>query len=112
MIRRRVADFLASHGIAEPVSGDAVLVAAELASNAIEHGSREGDSVEIDCEVIGGRLRIRVLDAARGSAPVRLGADAQRVRGRGLAIVERLTLGWSERIRDGRREVSAELPIA
>lgn len=108
-IREQLSAFLTAHGIEETHCFDALLVASELAANAVEHGSQPGDVVEILCEVRGDEVWIRVLDCARGSIPVSLSPDPTRAHGRGLAIVERLSLSWSETIRNGRREVSARL---
>ena len=109
VLRRELSSFLTAHGLDETRRFETLLVASELAANAVEHASRPGDSVEIGCEVRGDEIWIRVLDCARGSIPVELSPDAMRSRGRGLAIVERIAGGWSESIRDGRREVRARL---
>lgn len=56
-------------------------------------------------------VRICVRDRIRsGSIPAALTSDEQRGNGRGLQIVSRLA-EWSERVIDGRREVSAELSL-
>jgi anti-sigma regulatory factor (Ser/Thr protein kinase) len=90
---------------------EALLVASELVTNAVCHGSDAGDQIEMDVRLEGRRLRIEVTDAARGpSAPVALDSDAQQMSGRGLAMVEWLA-DWSERIVDGRREVRADLTL-
>lgn len=51
-LRRRVNELLVSAGIAESNRRDALLVANELAANAIEHGSRT-DEIEIQCSLDG-----------------------------------------------------------
>jgi anti-sigma regulatory factor (Ser/Thr protein kinase) len=90
---------------------EALLVASELVTNAISHGSRPGDSIGVQYKLEADRLSIVVRDAARARrAPVSLTADEHRPAGRGLNIVERLA-EWSERIVDGRREVRAELTL-
>jgi anti-sigma regulatory factor (Ser/Thr protein kinase) len=86
-----------------------LLVASELVTNAIRHGSADGDEVGIVYEIKGSRLCICVSDAARGSSvPVQLSTDEQRLTGRGLQLVAQLA-DWSERIVNGRREVRAEI---
>ena len=94
----------------EPRS-EALLVVSELVTNAITHGSRDGDLIGVDFTIRGGRLCICVQDAARGDAvPLARTADEQRPAGRGLNIVERLAQ-WSERVVDGKREVRAEMRL-
>lgn len=90
---------------------EALLVASELVTNAVAHGSRPGDAIGLDVTLDGAVLRIAVSDAARGrTTPIALTRDEQRPTGRGLALVDWLA-GWSERIVDGRREVTAELSL-
>lgn len=90
---------------------DALLVASELVTNAVRHGSRPGDQISVEFQLEGSRLTIRVRDAAHArTIPVALTPDQHRVGGRGLAIVDRLA-EWSEQIVHGRREVSAELTL-
>ncbi len=98
-------------GIEHARRADALLVTSELVTNAITHGSGPGDWISVALRLEMGRLRIRVLDGARGrTVPVALTPDEQRPGGRGLSIVDRLA-EWSERIVDGRREVCAELTL-
>lgn len=88
---------------------EALLVTSELVTNAVCHGSRAGDRIFVSFTFGQGRLRIRVRDAARGRGlPVQLTPHEERPAGRGLSIVAHLA-EWSERVIDGRREVSAEL---
>ena len=98
-------------GVDEGRRFEALLVASELVTNAVAHGSKKGDEIGVEVSVEGGRIRIGVRDAAHGrTAPVSLTPDQQRPTGRGLAIVERFA-EWDERIVDGRREVRAELTL-
>jgi anti-sigma regulatory factor (Ser/Thr protein kinase) len=96
----------------EPERGfEALLVASELVTNAVMHGSGPGDEISVDVALDGALLRIAVSDAARGGGtPVALTRDEQRPTGRGLAVVDWLAR-WSERVVDGRREVTAELSL-
>jgi anti-sigma regulatory factor (Ser/Thr protein kinase) len=90
---------------------EALLVASELVTNAVTHGSKPGDEIRMDVTLDGTLLRIAVRDAARGrGTPVALTRDEQRPAGRGLALVDWLAR-WSERVVDGRREVTAELSL-
>ena len=111
-VRRVLASFLTEFGLDGRRRHEALLVTNELAANAIEHGSTSEDQVEITITIGPRLLVIRVLDPARTAArPTRLEPDAWRESGRGMVIVEQLA-SWSERLKGGRREVKARLPLA
>ena len=73
------------------IETDAVaLVASELASNAVQHGrSRFTVTLRDD----GGRVRVEVTDFGAG-VPAPVAAAPGAVRGRGLRIVEALSIAW------------------
>lgn len=98
-------------GSGDPLAQELQLVVSELVSNAIEHGSGEGDTVELELSRRGDCVLVVVRDPARnrGSVPVVLTPDGDRVRGRGLHVVDGIATDWGERIAGGRREVWAEL---
>src|ERR1700751_2364867 len=84
---------------------DALLVTSELVTNAIRHGSGQGDRVEVEFQLVHHRFSLCVRDAGRGRPlprPRALGTEGTT--GRGLAIVSRLAR-WSEHEVSGRREV-------
>ena len=84
-----------------------LLLVSELVTNAIQHGSSQGDQIEVSWTISNGTLRLAVVDAARGSdAPVALTPSEDRVHGRGLHVVDQLADRWEERIVGGRRQVS------
>jgi hypothetical protein len=57
-------------------------------------------------------LRLAVLDEARSPTIATAYAPrAERVRGRGLQVVDRLTDSWSETIIGGRRRITARLTL-
>ena len=110
-LRRLLIRFLTDNAVTREQQQSALLVATELAANAIEHASRQDDELDITVVFEPHSLLIRVLDPARtGTAPVPLDADESSESGRGMLIVSRLAR-WSERQHEGRREVSAELPL-
>src|SRR5579859_4152226 len=47
---------------------DALLVASELVSNAISHGSRQGDEIDVQFTLVGSTLLLCVVDSARADA--------------------------------------------
>jgi anti-sigma regulatory factor (Ser/Thr protein kinase) len=111
--RRRLADKLDDAGIPPALRHDALLLASELVANAIQHGSREGDEVELCCGILINRIVISVRDPARsGGAPVPRAPDHERPAGRGLQIVDRLADSWVSRTIDGRREVTFTLQVS
>jgi anti-sigma regulatory factor (Ser/Thr protein kinase) len=90
---------------------DALLVASELVSNAISHGSRQGDEIDVRFSLTGSTLVLCVVDSARADAVPHLRRrDPTRAAGRGMEIIGRLGR-WSERMVDGRRAVQAELDL-
>jgi anti-sigma regulatory factor (Ser/Thr protein kinase) len=110
-IRRLLTAFLIEHGLDDRRRSEALLIVHELAANAIEHGSRDEDRVEVTVTVEAESLLIRVLDSARTAArPVQVEQDECRETGRGMLIVEQLA-NWSEQLKGGRREVTAQLPL-
>ena len=109
--RRLLAQVLDATGVGGEPRSHALLVASELVTNAISHGSRASDEISVEFAVQPRRVRICVRDPIRGgSALVALSPDEHRPTGRGLQIVEQLA-EWSERVVDGRREVRAELVL-
>jgi anti-sigma regulatory factor (Ser/Thr protein kinase) len=67
-IRRLLTAFLTEHSLDEQRRRDALLIVDELAANAIEHGSRDEDRLEVTVTVGAESLLIRVLDHARTAA--------------------------------------------
>ena len=87
---------------------DAVLVASELAANAIRHGA---PPVTLIVDITGATVRIEVRDHGRATEPSALPPSSSAGSGRGLALVQQLALdhGWA-RGHDG-TTVWAELPL-
>lgn len=108
-IRAQLGAFLDEQAVGDKLFFEALLVAHELAANAIEHGSGPWDEIELRVALERERLCITAIDEAkRASIPVALSPDARRERGRGLQVVGRLA-DWSEHLEAGRRHVRAEL---
>ena len=109
--RKLLRGALCDRGIEELRVQDVLLVTSELVGNAVRHGSRIGDRVEVEFSLVDNRLSLCVRDAGRaGAAPQVLALGAEGTTGRGLAIVSRLAR-WSERVVGGRREVRAEMDL-
>jgi anti-sigma regulatory factor (Ser/Thr protein kinase) len=109
--RGLLAQILDVAGVRDEPRSHALLIASELVTNAISHGSHDGDEIAVEFAVESRRVRICVRDPMRGnSAVMALTPDERRPTGRGLQIVEQLA-DWSEGVVDGRREVRAELAL-
>jgi anti-sigma regulatory factor (Ser/Thr protein kinase) len=90
-IRVQLGRFPHRNAIGGDVHSDALLIAHELAANAVQHGSAPGDEIELHAEILPRRLYLTVSDRARRrSAPVALTPDDTRKDGRGLQIVAEL----------------------
>ena len=110
--RRALARPLDAAALPDDVVADISLLAGELVTNAIQHGSRPGDTIRLRAERRGACLRIAVDDAARGaSVPQVLSQDTQRTGGRGLGIIDRIADRWGEQIVGGRNEVWFEIEL-
>jgi anti-sigma regulatory factor (Ser/Thr protein kinase) len=110
--RAAVGQQLEAQAVPENTQRAVLLVVSELVSNAVVHGSLEGDEVGVMCSVGRGLVRITVSDAARTPTyPEMRPPDTRRSAGRGLQLVDRHASCWTERIVNGRREVVAELPL-
>jgi anti-sigma regulatory factor (Ser/Thr protein kinase) len=87
------------------LADDLTLVVTELVTNALRHGvSARGTGEDVDIELFGTdrRLMCAVSDPS-DEVPVRMTPDVARSSGRGLQIVEALSMywGWTALQRDG-----------
>lgn len=78
--------------------GDVVLAVHEAVGNAIEHGSRPGEPVDVDITVTRAAARVRVADRGRpGARPPEgdpVAPPPECMRGRGRVIMARLADRW------------------
>ena len=104
--RKTVGDQLWAWGLSQLVD-DAELITSELVTNAIEHGTGQ---IELRMYALPDRVRISVLDEDVNSIPqVALNRGLQ-IGGRGLSLVEQISLAWGHEIGQNGKEVWAELP--
>lgn len=109
--RRVVRDLLTSWGVPEDPRDDAILVTSELVTNALVHAA--GDRIACRLHGTADRIRIEVEDQEGGPAlPAARHARPDDQHGRGLFLVEALSLDWGVTPVSGRpaRVVWAELP--
>jgi anti-sigma regulatory factor (Ser/Thr protein kinase) len=92
----------------ETLDGAAIVVT-ELVTNALVHGD-DGGPITIEVRLLDGAVVIAVVDGVPGIPRQReAGLDAEN--GRGLAIVEQLSLRWGVEQVAARKRVYAELPV-
>jgi serine phosphatase RsbU (regulator of sigma subunit)/anti-sigma regulatory factor (Ser/Thr protein kinase) len=89
----------------EHLADDALLVASELATNAVLHG---GGVVEVEVRPVNGGVRMEIRDRSR-VAPVLPAASEQSMTGRGLRLVEAVATKWGVDPRTGGKTVWAEI---
>ena len=107
--RAHVADDLGRRGVPDAAADDVILVASELAANAIRHGS---PPALLRLEYADGRVRVTVSNHGGSPDPRIVDAAADAGSGRGLAMVQAIAdeVGWQ---RDGDRlDVWAELAVS
>ena len=70
------------------------LLLSELVANAVEHAQAPRDRwIQVRCGVVAGHLLVEVDDAGR-NMPVVRDVDEHHIRGRGLALVDALSVTW------------------
>jgi serine/threonine-protein kinase RsbW len=95
-VRHALAGWLAHQGASTNTLHDARLVATELVSNALRHASPlANDTILVRWERDRDDLVLSVCDGGGSTEPRIVTADYDADRGRGLAIVESLSLRWS-----------------
>ncbi|MGH3168826.1 MAG: ATP-binding protein [Trebonia sp.] len=93
--RRRLIGDLADSGVSEGVACDAGLVVSELISNALRHATPlAGNSVMVSWELRADSITIAVTDAGAETAPRVHRPTGSSLGGRGLGIVDRLSIQW------------------
>jgi GAF domain-containing protein/anti-sigma regulatory factor (Ser/Thr protein kinase) len=96
--RRFVIETLRDGGLLE-LADDAVLAVSELVTNAVLHG---GPPVELRLKPFPGGIRVEVRDGSR-ITPVRPFATTDTMTGRGIALVEAVSVRWGvDQLADGK----------
>jgi anti-sigma regulatory factor (Ser/Thr protein kinase) len=110
MARRQMAADLTALGVAQARLDDAQVVLSELMANSVRHArplssGRLLASWQLDARGI----TVSVTDGGGATTPTPLNASPLAMGGRGLAIVEELSLEWGVRIEDHATTVYATL---
>lgn len=113
--RRRLIGELTGAGVYEATACDAGLVLSELISNALRHATPlPGGLVRVSWAVGDDRIEIAVSDGGGPTVPMINDPTASALGGRGLGIVDRLSLRWGVYARQDRSETTvwAALPLS
>jgi anti-sigma regulatory factor (Ser/Thr protein kinase) len=110
--RRRLIGDLSGAGVHDGTASDAGLVISELISNALRHATPLPDStVRVAWRLRHDSVEIAVSDGGGPTAPAVRKPTGSAIGGRGLSIVERLSLRWGVSEAEGEITVWAELPL-
>ncbi|MFF9848156.1 ATP-binding protein [Streptomyces litmocidini] len=92
----------------ESLTADATLVITELVANAVDH-SRLPSIRVIVSRPSANAVRVGVVDRSRTVPTLRADSDGDRLRGRGLVLVDALTQEWGTELYRWGKQVWAEL---
>ena len=110
--RRALVGDLDAAGACEVTVCDAGLVLSELVSNALRHGSPlPGRTFRVSWRLGAQSVEIAVSDGGGPTAPTVAEPEKLEAGGRGLGIVERLSLRWGVRDDGAETTVWAQLPV-
>lgn len=111
--RRRLLGDLADAGVHEATACDASLILSELISNALRHASPlPGGMVRVSWRLSGDCVEIAVGDGGGTTAPAVNKPAAGALGGRGLGIVDRLSLRWGVYARQDGSETTVWAELA
>ena len=110
--RRRLVSDLIHAGVCGSAVTDAALVLSELLSNALCHATPlPGSGLRVAWCQQAGSVRVSVTDGGAPTVPELREPNLSTTGGRGLRIVERLSLCWGTRHDDEGTTVWAEVPV-
>ena len=110
--RRRLMADLAGAGVYEGAACDVGLVLSELISNALRHATPlPGRTLRASWRLCGASIEVTVSDGGSDTVPRVHEPTGWAVGGRGLGIVDRLSLRWGVSDAEGETTVWAELPV-
>lgn len=106
--RRDLRAFLGSRDVDDEATETALLVANELASNAVDHARTP---FTLTADLTPGNLHIELADGSADEPRVQP-HDPRAARGRGLQLVDSLALRWSVDRHAAGKTVTADLGVA
>ena len=105
--RLAISRFLTGAGLPQLVD-DAQLLASELVTNAIRHAC---GPVQVSARLSEGFVRIEVCDSSEDTAPAPRHAGPDDEGGRGMELVEKLSVRWGWQSTPGRKVVWLDLSL-
>jgi two-component sensor histidine kinase len=115
LARRRLIAELSAAGVYETTACDAGLVLSELISNALRHATPlPGSLIRVSWCVHDDYIEVAVSDGGGATVPMINKPAANALGGRGLGIVDRLSLRWGVHTRQDGSETTvwAALPLS
>ena len=110
--RHRLEDWLRALDIARGTIDDARIVVSELVGNSVRHAQPLSDGMILVCWQIERRgLLVSVTDGGAGTRPRTVRAPSGALAGRGMAIVESLSVTWWADRKQARSTVHAILEV-
>lgn len=110
--RKRLEHWMADQGLDNGPVDDARVVVSELVANSVRHARPLPDgTVLVSWRFDNGSLDLSVTDGGAGTRPMRVNAPMSALAGRGIAIVETLTMRWWAEQTRSRSTVHAVLPV-
>ena len=113
--RRRLIDDLTKSGVYEATACDAGLILSELISNALRHATPlPGSLVKVAWQLADDCVEVAVSDGGGSTVPMVNKPAANALGGRGLGIVDRLSLRWGVYARQDGSETTvwAAVPLS
>jgi anti-sigma regulatory factor (Ser/Thr protein kinase) len=111
IVRRSIADDLATQAIDPSSIDDVVLVASELVGNAVVHTAANLDhELDVTWDISPDAVLVQVVDGSTDLPRPRSTSETQ-AGGRGLSIVASLALDWGVRRNRRGKQVWARVPI-
>lgn len=112
-VRRALVSWLQHHGSSESTVEDARLIATELVANAVRHASPlNNGTILVRWRRVGDVVRLSVCDGGGANDPAVALVGPESERGRGLAIVEALSVRWYVERSRRLHVVHVHLPLA
>jgi anti-sigma regulatory factor (Ser/Thr protein kinase) len=110
--RRRLVGDLSGAGVYEETATDAGLVISEFISNALRHASPlPGGTFRVTWRLRADSVEIAVSDGGGPTVPTVREPAGSAIGGRGLGIVQQLSIRWGVYEGEGETTVWAELPV-
>ena len=105
--RLAISQFLTRAGLPQLVD-DAQLLASELVTNAVQHAC---GPIKVRASLSEGFVRIEVSDSATATAPARRRAAPTDEGGRGMELVEKLSVRWGWKVTPENKVVWLDLRV-